>query len=279
VDIPHGGHISPEAMVTSLAALTGLVTLYIGFKSPTPLSETKRQGPKMRICLPSLTRFGFNGVKEYLEDLVFQIDAPQLGRLSILYFNQLDFQVPELSEFISRTQNLCTTRSTYARIDFDDNDVCVCLYKREALPAEDHFALRISCQGLDWQLGHLTQILRQLRIMLSNVDGLSINARNLPLDCKDDTVWLKLLRPFTAVETLHVSGQSASHVAHGLEYVTGEMFPVLRSLCLEDEPLTSVEHFVEALIHAGRAITVVDAPATFFGRPKSLRSWKEYLSS
>ena len=281
VGIPLDGYISPEVMVTSLATLTGLITLFIGFKSPIPLSE-RRQGPKMRKRFPSLTTFGFHGVKEYLEDLVSQIDAPQLGHLSISYFNQLDFQVPDLSEFISRTQNLCISRSTCARIDIGENDVCVRLYKREALPAESHFALRISCRGLDWQLGHVTEIFRQWGTILLSVGGLSIDAHNLPPGgkyCKDATVWLEFLCGFTAVETLHVSGNSAGHVAHGLEYVTEEMLPVLHSLCLEDEPLTSVEHFVQARFLAGRAITVVTSPATFFGRPKSLRSWREYLSS
>ena len=99
----------------------------------------------------------------------------------------------------------------------------------------------------------------------------------------DATEWLELLRLFTAVETLHVSGKSASHVAHGLEYVTEEMVPVvlpaLHSLCLQDESLTSVERFVEARWLSGRAITVADAPATFFKRLESLQSWKEYLSN
>ena len=280
VDIPRGSYISPEVMVTSLAALTKLVTLIIGFKSPPPLSE-RRQGPKMRIGFPSLTTFKFHGVKEYLEALLSQIVAPQLGQLSISYFNQLDFQVPELSEFISRAQNLCISRFTCAQVDFNVDNVSVRFCEPEALPAENHFALRISCRGLDWQLGHLAQILGQLNTIHSNVGGLSINTRALPPGgkaCGEDTVWLELLRPFTTVETLHVSGKSAGHVARGLGGVTEEMLPVLRSLCLEDEPLTSVEHFVEARWLAGRAITVANSPATFFGRPKSLRSWKEYLS-
>ena len=281
VDIPHDRYISPETMVTSLAGLTGLVTLFIGFKWPTPLPETRTQDPNMRIEFPSLTTFGFHGVKEYLEDLVSQVDTPQLGHLSISYLNQLDFRTPQFSEFISRTQNLCVPRFTCARIDFDVNDVRVRLYEQEALP-ERHFFLRISCQGLDWQLGHLSQILGRLGIILSNVGGLSIHARALPPDRLrhiDVTIWSELLRPFTAVETLHVSGKSAGHFAHGLAYVTEEMLPVLHSLYLQDEPLTSVEHFVKARFLAGRAITVVNSPATFFGRPKSLQSWKEYLSN
>ena len=287
LDIPHDDYISPETMVTSLAALTRLKTLVIEFKSPTPLSETRRQDHKMRTGFPSLTTFGFHGVKEYLEDLVDQIDTPQLDHLSISCFNQLDFQVPRLSEFLARAHNLYMARFTCARVEFDVSNVHVRLYERDKLP-ESHFkfSLRISCRGLDWQVSHVAQILNQCSAILSNVGGLSIDARDLPPDGKDykDAMdWLELLRPFTAVETLHVSGKSASHVAHGLEYVTEEMVPVvlpaLHSLCLQDEPLTSVERFVEARWLTGRAITIADAPAAFFERLESLWSWKEYLSN
>jgi hypothetical protein len=40
LDIPHDGYISPEAIIKSLAALTGLRVLFIGFKSPTRTSRT-----------------------------------------------------------------------------------------------------------------------------------------------------------------------------------------------------------------------------------------------
>ena len=190
VDIPRGSYVSPEVMVTSLAALTRLVTLIIRFKSPPPLSE-RRQGPKIRIGFPSLTTFGFHGAKEYLKALLSQINAPQLGQLSISYFNQLDFQVPELSEFISRAQTLCISRFTCAQVDFNVDNVRVRFCEPEALPSKNLFALRISCRGLDWQLGHLAQILDQLNTILSNVGGLSIDTRALKPGgkaCGDDTV-------------------------------------------------------------------------------------------
>jgi hypothetical protein len=53
----------------------------------------------------------------------------------------------------------------------------------------------------------------------------------------DDTEWLELLRLFTAVETLHVTGKLAEHIARGFEGATEEMvtevLPSLLSLCLE----------------------------------------------
>jgi len=276
LDIPHDGYVSPEAMVASLAALTGLRTLFIGFKSPTPLSRTRRRDPVTRTGLPSLTTFGFHGVKEYLEDLVAQIDTPRLDYFRTSYFNQLDFQVPQLSKFIGRTQNLYLARFKCARAYFGVNNVHFSLYcEREEL-LESHFSLQISCRGLDWQVSHVAQTLGQSSALLSNVSDLSIDARELlpgGKDYMDDTEWLDFLRLFTAVETLHVSGKLAGHVAHGLEGVTedlvAEILPALYSLCLEDEPLTSVERFVEVRRLSSRPVTIVDTPGEFFERLES----------
>ena len=70
LNIPHDGYISPEVMVTSLAALTELRILFIGFKSPTRTSRTNHQDHVTRTVIPSLTTFDFHGVKGYLEDLI-----------------------------------------------------------------------------------------------------------------------------------------------------------------------------------------------------------------
>lgn len=72
--IPHSRYISPEGIVTSLALLTSLKTLHIGFefrdpsrlrpyqKSRCPFSSTR--------VLPVLTELMFKGANEYLEELV-----------------------------------------------------------------------------------------------------------------------------------------------------------------------------------------------------------------
>ena len=99
----------------------------------------------------------------------------------------------------------------------------------------------------------MAQILSQSTAMLSNVGHLSINACkcNQPSggkDYMDDAEWSELLRPFTAVETLHLFGKLAGYDARGLEHVTeemgAEMLPILYSLFPEDEPSTSVERLV-----------------------------------
>jgi hypothetical protein len=108
--IPRSGYISPEAMATCLSMLTSLETLHLGFDSQCPRSspdqESRRSPPPTRFVLPSLTDFWFEGVNEYLEDLVSRIDAPQLCRLLTNFLHDTGFNTPELIQFISRTPTL-----------------------------------------------------------------------------------------------------------------------------------------------------------------------------
>jgi hypothetical protein len=206
---PEGSHLHQRRWQRVWQRCTGLRTLLIGFKSPTHSRETSCQYHIWRTCLPSLATFGFHGVAEYLEDLVAQIDTPQLGYFRISYFNQLDFTVHKLSTFIGRTPNLYSARFKRARIVLGSNNVYVSLYdEREELLNESHFSLQISSRGLDWQVSHVAQILSQSGALISNVEDLAIEVRDSDMppggnDFMDDTQWLELLRLFAAVETLH----------------------------------------------------------------------------
>jgi hypothetical protein len=104
-DIPHSGYFSPEAIVTALSTLTRLKTLWLLFDSPQSRPDPSRQRPppQTRTVLPALTQFWFRGVSDYLENVVARIDAPQLGKLHITFFNQIVFDTPQFSQFISRT--------------------------------------------------------------------------------------------------------------------------------------------------------------------------------
>jgi hypothetical protein len=107
LDIPHSGHISPEVIVTSLAALANLRSLTIEFKytQSRPNWEHRSQPPLTlaRTVLPALTRFEFLGVVEYLEDLVARIDAPFLDSISTTFFYRPIFNTPQLAQFMRRT--------------------------------------------------------------------------------------------------------------------------------------------------------------------------------
>jgi hypothetical protein len=97
------GYILPEAMVTCLSVLTSLEELYFQFHYGEYVTDQKsrRPPPPTRSVLPALTFFSFKGTGEYLEDLVFWIDAPQLYRLSITFWgDHIGFNNPELNQFI-----------------------------------------------------------------------------------------------------------------------------------------------------------------------------------
>jgi hypothetical protein len=62
----------------------------------------------MRTVLPALTKFAFDGNREYMEDLVSRIDAPRLDGLRIVLFNaQLpNSNIPELYRFVAGAERI-----------------------------------------------------------------------------------------------------------------------------------------------------------------------------
>jgi hypothetical protein len=94
-NIPHSGYISPKVLVRAVSTLTGLTYLDIGFESPAscPNQRTRHLPPLTPTVLSALITFKFHGVREYLEDLVAQIDAPLLEDVRITLFNQLIFDI------------------------------------------------------------------------------------------------------------------------------------------------------------------------------------------
>ena len=91
-------------MATCLSTLASLETLLLLFESPesSPGQEGGRSPSLTRSVLPALSMFSFKGVNEYLEDLVARIDAPRLGQLLAVFFNDIDFDTSELIQFVSR---------------------------------------------------------------------------------------------------------------------------------------------------------------------------------
>jgi hypothetical protein len=100
--IPLSGYFSPEVMVTSLSALTGLEHFSPGFQSyqTRPDQNSQCPPPPMRAVLPVLRTFFFEGANEYLEDLVTWIDALKLTVCSIDLHGQSIYDIPHFSQFI-----------------------------------------------------------------------------------------------------------------------------------------------------------------------------------
>ena len=273
INIPKTGHVTPEAMVAGLSVLSRLDTLSIGFQSPTSIPERRCQPPPTRVVFPSLSTFTFQGVNKYLENFVAHIDTPLLKHLTIVYFNQLvDFYIPQLSRFTSRTESLALPRLKHARVGFSESSVFVNLSASEGQVEpeshECHFALQISCEWFDWQIWHMTQVLYQYSAVLLHVEDLSIGTYDLhPLWRADEYVepseWPGLLCSFGGVKILRVFKQLARHVALALEEITGEKIagtlPALHSLYLEGQPEASVAQYIAARKLSGHPVNVLNA--------------------
>jgi hypothetical protein len=226
-NIPHSGYISPEAIVALISVLSCLKWLTLRFQSPQsrPDRETRRPPSSKRFVIPALTSLSFKGVTEYLEVLVTGIDTPQLDRLNITFFNQIDFDTPQLAQFINRTPNLGKRDAT---VEFYDSSARV-----ELSPGKLEIA--ISCRELDWQLSSIEQVCNSSLHPLSTVGELKVERGYRQRDWKNDaienTLWLQLLLPFTAVKNLYLSEEFASGIAAALqELVGGRITEVLPSL-------------------------------------------------
>jgi hypothetical protein len=162
-------------MVTGLPMLTSLETLSLQFQSPRshPDWEGRHSPPTTRSVLPNLTYFRFKGVSEYLEDLVARIDAPQLNGLDVTFFNQIDFDTPQLAQFISRTPAFKALNE--ASVFFRDSAASVTLLSQTAIHEGLEIAIS-SCRVSDWQLPSLAQVCASSVPLLSTVEKLYIQS-------------------------------------------------------------------------------------------------------
>jgi hypothetical protein len=259
LNIPHSGYISPEVMVTALSALTSLGSFMLEFQSPQscPDRENRRLHSPTRSVLPVLTFFWFQGVIEYLEDLVAYVDAPQLSGLYITLFNQIIFDTPRLVQFISRTPRLNPLDD--AHVAFGDE------------AAEVHLSsgfgklnVKISCRELDWQVSSLEQVFTSSLPPLSMLEDLYIFKApdSYPhwQDNIENMLWLELLHPFTAVKNLYLSEEFAPRIVPALQehvggIVTTEVLPTLQNIILEGlQPSGPVQEGIEQFV-ATRQVT------------------------
>ncbi|KAN0116644.1 hypothetical protein V8E52_005788 [Russula decolorans] len=251
--IPHSGYISPEAMVACLSTLASLAELELSFMSPQsrPDRECRRPPPPTRSVLPALRHFVFVGVSEYLDDLVTRIDSPLLDSLQIKFFHQLIFDTPQLTRFISRTPALKARNE--ARMVISNSGVSV------LVPGVVGRGLRleISCRPSDWQLSSLAQACSSSfpRTLIGSLEHLHIYedeySRPLWQDDIENSQWLELLQPFTAVKNLHLSREFTPRIVPALHELVNEkmtdVLPTLQCLYLEEDHPSGP--FREAIIH------------------------------
>ena len=263
--VPHTGYFSPEAMVTYLSGLTSLQVLNLGFQSPSSRPDRRSQRPLLltRVDLPALTLLEFTGVSEYLEDFLVRINTPVIVSTMITFFNRVNFHIPQLFKFISRTETHESLKQ--AHLFFDSRSARLSVSRpdlpRWKGPRFGGFPnVRVRCNAFDWKISFLVQICGQLLPLLSSVERLDIICEVgylPPSDQQDDvdhTQWLEIFRPFIAVQSLHIRGLDAL-IAPALRELTWvramEVLPALCSLFVTDpDTATVVRHAIGPFITA-----------------------------
>jgi hypothetical protein len=202
--IPHSGYISPEAMVACLSSSNRLQSLWLGFQLPRSRPDPPSPLPQTRVVLPALTNFTFEGMIGYSEDFLARIVAPVLGRLSMSSFQEDVFDIPHLTQFIGRAE--CLGPFKTARVLFHQQFIQLVLdQQRDSL-------FKVWCNGIDQQVGLMALMCGQLSPFLSLIERVDLVAIYLPFipqgrDNSRSTQFLELFRPFTAIQSLHVSGR------------------------------------------------------------------------
>ena len=270
-DIPHSGYISPGAMITLLSALSSLETLYLGFEYPQSRPDWQTPGllPPKRFILPALKKVRFKGVTGYLEELVNSIDTPQLDEMYIHFFNQnqIDFDCPRLAQFINCTPALRAFDE--ARVRFIDGTAGVKLRHRTSESDFDDLGIDISRGEPDRQLSFVARLCNSSLPPLSTIVDLYIEHRYWLLgqnfDAIENTMWLEVLLPFTAVKNLYLCKGFAPGIAAALEELVGDrvtkILPNLQNIFVEGREQsgpfkTNIKQFLTARKVSSHPITI-----------------------
>ena len=195
------------------------------------------------------------------------IDAPQLSTLYITSLNQIDFDTPQLAQFINCAPTL---RALYeAHVQFDDSTAGVELHYRTSEFYD--LIIKISCREPDRQLSFVAQVCNSFLSPFSMVEHLNMYIEHDCLTWKnvaiENTLWSQLLRAFAAVKNLYLSKEIAPDIAAALQELVGaritEVLPSLRNIFVEglrDDPSGSLQEniwqFCGARRQSGHPITI-----------------------
>jgi hypothetical protein len=195
-----------------------------------------------------------------LDDLVADIDAPRLNILYIFFFNQIIFDTPQFIQFICRTPSLKALEK--ARVTFDGGAAKVNFSSLTS--GYGDLYVNVSCRELDWQVSSLEQVCSSSLPPLSALQDLYIHegtsSRQHWQDNIENTLWLELLHPFSAVKNLYLSEEFALRIGLALQELVGgrevEVLPALQNVFLEGlGPSGPVQEGIGKFVAARQAIS------------------------
>jgi hypothetical protein len=249
-NVPNSGYFSPEAMITSLSLMTRLECLKLRFQSSRSCRGRESQHPPLptRVVLPVLTCMEFRGVSEYLEVLVARIHAPLLNYFEITFFSQAAFHTSHLSQFISRIPKFRALKE--ARVVFSGGNMSVRVPSPTQPLGHTVLTVGISHRDPNWWPSSLARLYTSAFPLFLTVEHLYMRLPPAHWQITEDSEWLELLRPFTAVKNLYLSKKVGLHVAPALQELAfderlTEVLPALQNIFLADlEPTGSVQQAI-----------------------------------
>jgi len=277
-DYPRSGreHISPDAMSRCLSSLTQLRSLFIYFRRSRPefTYPTTQRAPPSTLApavLPALTNLSLGGPHEYLEDLLTRIDTPLLEHGLLDFCDVPNFDHPQISQFIHRTGmfNLPSELDVYIR-------KCV-LFRLQVISSigpEKEFSMGFSGSdlALNTEVELMEQICTRCPPLLSHIERLTLSENDVEYRYWTlSAPWLEFLQPFTAVQTLRLSGPV---IVPGVSRTLGKLaekratgvLPALRTVVLEwtrevvSEAVLLVEPYIVARKHSEHPVALKRRP-------------------
>jgi len=264
--IPHSGYFSPDAMATALTAMTRLESLSLRFSSPRsrPDPASRPLPPPKRFILPALTKLRFEGVYEYLEDLLTPIDAPLLHDLDITFFMDLNFDVPQLRRLIAHADFKALDQGVVAVSNYS---ILLGLYPKTRVVGNHYTALELQIVRMtesDRGFSSLVQLCSSFPF-ISTLEELKIRGpQNRILSPEIENAWLQFFDLFTALKSLYLTDENVRYICDALQERSGErateVLPALRHLFVQgfdsSRPIHAAMEFVAARRLSGHPMVI-----------------------
>jgi hypothetical protein len=268
-------YVPPTALHDWLSLMPQLEMLKIVFDFPVTDSDVERQLMRMpimtpvTITLPNLRFFASRAVSAYYEAVLSRITAPRLEVFRIHYPDPPTFSVPELLQFLERTENF---RLGSAKFYFHTKQIFMKVNPLGSWTIEGAFSIDVRCCHLDQQVSSAAQISNTLSQIFAAVEDLTLahvvhSQSSQERDEVDRAEWLKLLKSFRNVKTLLIEDALVEKLSRCLRSEDGEdleLLPELRELTYsrlnkdedDDDEFTS---FIHARENTGRPVTLIDS--------------------
>ncbi len=268
-------YVPPTTLHRWLSLMPQLEMLKILFDFPVTDLDVERQlmrmpimTPVTTIMLPNLRFFASRAVSAYYEAVLSRITAPRLEIFRIYYPDPPTFSVPELLQFMGRTENF---RFDRADVFFHSDRVFMSVNPHDTWTDKGAFSIDVRCCHLDRQVSSAAQISNTLSQIFTAVEDLTLSYEvhsqsTQGHDEVDRAEWLKLLRSFRNVKALLIEDALVEKLSRCLRSEDGEdlkLLPELQELTYsrlnkDDDDLDEFTSFVNARENTGRPICLID---------------------